>query len=185
MAHTWSCGHKHKCWPWLGWVDQHECRCSRSAALLRISTNIKVGCLFLFHSPVFFPVPPHSLSLPACSCIAINRRATVPYFWAQRDGGREGKEGCRERQLLREKRREWREGEEAHRKRDSVCGVCRSDLTPCDAIRARIRLCDHRFSSWYNKQAIVASLSCMWLNTTIITLSLNPCKSEQPNPFRK
>lgn len=45
-----------------GWDDQCERRCCRSAALVRSSTNIKVGCLLLFHSPVFFPVPPHSLS---------------------------------------------------------------------------------------------------------------------------
>lgn len=46
-----------------GWDYQCECWCSGSAALVRISTNIKAGCLLLFHSPAFFPVPPHSLSL--------------------------------------------------------------------------------------------------------------------------
>lgn len=61
-----------------GWGDQCECRCSRSAALVRISTNIKVGLLFLF--TLLFSPCPLTRSLPACSCTAINRRATVPYF---------------------------------------------------------------------------------------------------------
>lgn len=130
-----------------GWDDPCECRCVRSATLVRISTNIKVGCLLLFHSPVSFPMLPHSLSLPSCSCIAINRRATVPYFCAQTEGERgnrdAGKDNCLERKGVNgvdERRRSTQ--------RKGPC-VCRSG--PCDAIKAGICLCDHRFSSWYNK----------------------------------
>lgn len=120
------------------------CVCARtylfscSTVVVRIRRNIIQGCLLFSSNLLCFsqcaPIslfPLLCLSLLACSCIAINSRATVPYFWvsAERSGGRKGGKGCREWQLMREKKGICLE----RRRRDTQgkgASVCRSDATP-------------------------------------------------------
>lgn len=90
-----------------GWraiqVRVGACVLLRSTVLVKTDILNWAACAHMSVRPLFFlllcvalPPPcvfPHaSLPLPACSCIAINSRATVPYFWGERDGGRRGRE---------------------------------------------------------------------------------------------
>lgn len=104
-------------------------------------THFSICTLFLLLSvslppPSFFP-PYASLSLPACSCIAINSQATVPYFWVERDRGRTGERGMQGMKTNEGKRREWvqiemvklrqRRGEGGGQK---AWGVCVGQMLP-------------------------------------------------------
>lgn len=101
-----------------GWDDQCECRCSRRAASVRISRNIKVGCLLLLHSPVFFPVPPHSLS-PRLQLHCYKQESHCALLLSTETDGERGKGDAGKDKCLE---RKGGNGEERrHTEKGSVC----------------------------------------------------------------
>ena len=143
-------------------MTRANARCSPTAPLVRINMNIKVGCLLLFQSPVFFSVPPPlslSLSLSLClqlHCYKQESHCALLLSTEEERGKRDaGKDNCLE------KRGDGVEERRGGTQRKGPRSVCVTPDFPHDTV---------------NTGSLCTVKPC----ETIMILSLHPRKTEQP-----